>query len=340
MSFSQFTPRVLTGIVNIRPVNRRLFTSFFTDNAPSPADTFELETSLQGQTMLPALSYNDAGTMRNGEIRTLSAVTAPIFKPKRMLSAADKFKRAKGFTPYDTSYDPVERAIAEDLDALIYDIEYMKEIMCANALVNGKIPLFNTVDGKVKEVGTIDFLRPQSHAVTLSGEACWDNAASDLIEQSEQYSSLIMDATGGFGATDVIMGTTAFQLFRKHIDVKDMLDNRNIDAGMLNMDISSLYRGVWNGLRIWTINASYMDLQNERQPFIPSDTALFVARGAKLEIDYGLPSDLECTGPAKIFAKQYKENDPSAYFVMLESRPLPQVKHAGATVLVKVTEAA
>lgn len=339
MSLSHFTPRVLTGIVNIRPVNKRLFTSFFKDNAPSPADTFELETSLQGQSMLPALSYNDAGTMRNGDIRTLTAVTAPIFKPKRMLTGADKFKTAKGFTPYDTSYDPVERAIAEDLDALIYDVEYMKEIMCANALVHGKIPLFNTVNGEVKEVGTIDFLRPKSHTVSLSSTACWDNTASDLVEQAEQYSSLIMDATGGFGATDVIMGTKAFQLFRKHADVKDLLDNRNIDAGMLTLNTSSLYRGVWNGLRIWTINASYKDLNNTKQTFIPSDVALFVARDAKLEIDYGLPSDLECTGPAKMFAKQYKENDPSAYFVMLESRPLPQVKHAGATVSVKVVEA-
>lgn len=339
MSFSQFTPRVLTGIVNIRPVNRRLFTSFFTDNAPSPTDTFELETSYQGQTMLPSLSYNDAGTMRNGEVRTLAAVTAPIFKPKRMLTAADKFKRAKGFTPYDTSYDPVERAIVEDLDALIYDIEYMKEIMCANALVNGKIPLFNTVNGEMKEVGTIDFLRPADHTVTVSGTSAWDNAGSNLVEQAEQYSSLIMNATGGFGATDVIMGTKAFQLFRKHADVKDMLDNRNIDAGMLNMNINSLYRGVWNGLRIWTINASYMDLQGEPQAFIPSDVALFVARDAKLEIDYGLPTDLQCTGPTKMFSKQYEENDPSAYFVLLESRPLPQVKHAGATVSVKVVEA-
>lgn len=339
MSLSHFTPRVLTGIVNIRPVNRRLFASFFKDNEASPSDTFELETSLQGQTMLPALSYNDAGTMRNGEVRTLSAVTAPIFKPKRMLTAADKFKRAKGFTPYDTSYDPVERAIAEDLDALIYDIEYMKEIMCANALVHGKIPLFNTVGGEVKEVGTIDFLRPQSHTVSLSENACWDNTASDLVEQSEQYSSLIMEATGGFGATDVIMGTKAFQLFRKHADVREMLDNRNIDAGVLNMNINSLFRGVWNGLRIWTINASYMDLQGQPQAFIPNDVALFIARDAKLEIDYGLPSDLECTGPTKMFAKQYKENDPSAYFIMLESRPLPQVKHAGATVSVKVVEA-
>ncbi len=337
MPLSQFTPRVLTGVINIRPVNRRLFTSFFQDNAPSETDVFELETSYQGRKMLPALSYNDAGTMRDGEVRTLSAVKAPIFKPKRTFTAADKFVRSKGMTPYDHQ-DPLERAIAEDMDAHISDIEYMKEIMCANALVNGKIPLWNSVNGKVGQIGEIDYNRPASHTVTLSGTAVWSDPSSELREQAEQYSAMIMEATGGFGATDVIMGTKAFSLFLKHADVRDLLDMRNIHIGELNLHTNSLYRGNWNGLNIWTINAGYVDLAGKQQMFIPVDVALFVARDAKLEIDYGLPSDLDCTGPTKIFAKQYKENDPSAYFTLAESRPLPQVKHAGATVSVKVTE--
>lgn len=335
---SHFTPRVLTESINLRPVNRRLFTSFFADNAPSPADTFELETSYQGQSMLPALSYNDESTMRNGEILELSAVKAPIFKSKRIFTAADKFKRAAGYSPYDTSYNPLEVALAKDLDAHIADIEFMKEIMCANALVHGKIPLFNNVGGEIKEMGNIDYRRPESHSVTLSGTGQWDNADSDLVAQCEQYSSMIMDATGGFGATDIIMGTKAFQLFRKHKDVKELLDNRNIHIGELNINTNSLFKGVWNGLRIWTINAGYKDLKGKQQAFIPSDVALFVARDAKFEIDYGLPSDLDCEGPAKLFAKQFKNNDPSAYFTMVESRPLPQVKHAGATLSVKVVE--
>lgn len=338
MPISHFTPRMLTGVINIRPVNRRLFTSFFTDNAPSPTDTFELETSYQEQKMLPALSYNEAGTMRNGEVRTLSAVTAPIFKPKRVFTAADKFKRAKGFTPYDTSYDPLEKALAEDLDAHIADIEFMKEIMCANALVYGKIPLFNSVGGEVKEIGTIDYKRPASHSVTLSGTASWDDENSDLLEQAEQYSSMIMNATGGFGATDIVMGTKAFTAFLKHANVKDLLDTRNINVGNLSFNVNSLFRGIWNGLRIWTINASYKDLAGNQKAFIPSDGALFIAKDAKLEIDYGMPSDLECTGPTRIFANQYRENDPSAFFTYAESRPLPQVKHTGATLFVKVLE--
>lgn len=336
MPLSAFTPRVLTGIVNIRQVNHRLFTSFFHENTPSDKDVFELETSYQGQSMLPALSYNDAGTLRDGDVRTLSAVTAPIFKPKRKFTAADKFVRGKGYTPYDSSYDPLELAIAEDMDAHIADIEYMKEIMCANALVTGKVPLFSIVEGKTKQLGTIDYKRPASHSVTLSGTAKWDNAGSDLIGQAEEYSALIMEATGGFGATDLVMGSAAFKAFLKHANVKDLLDTRNINIGELNINLKTLYRGTWNGLNLWTINAKYKDLSGSQQAFIPSDGALFIARDAKLEIDYGMPSDLDCTGPTRYFAKQYKKEDPSAYYTLVESRPLPQVKHAGATVFVKV----
>lgn len=336
MPLSPFTPRVLTGVVNIRPVNHRLFTGFFKENMPSETDKFELETSYQGQSMLPALSYNDAGTLRNSETRELSAVTAPMFKPKRVFTAADKFVRGKGYTPYDTSYNPLELALAQDLDAHIYDIEFMKEIMCANALVNGKVPLFNKVDGVVKKIGEIDYRRPASHSITLSGTALWNNAGSNLIAQFEEYSALIMDATGGFGATDVIMGSKAFMSFINHANVKDLLDTRNINIGELNINTKTLYRGIWNGLNIWTINASYKDLAGNQQAFIPTDGALFIAKDAKLEMDFGMPSDLDCTGPTKFFAKQYKQEDPSAYFTLVESRPLPQVKHAGATVFVKV----
>ncbi len=335
MPFSQFTPRVLTGVINLRPVNPRLFTSFFKENAPSPVDTFELETFYQGQSVLPALSYNQAGTMRDSGQRSIRAVVAPIFRPKRSFTAAEKFKRAKGMTPYDGTTG-IDEAIAEDMDAHLFDLEFMKEIMCSQALVHGKITLLNKLDDNVVEIGNIDFKRPASHSITLSDTAQWSNAASDIVSQADQYSSMIMEATGGFGATDIIMGKKAFALFRKHKDVQDLLDNRNIHAGELNLTVRTMYKGNWNGLNIWLNSASYRDMKGQNTPFIPEDMALFVARDARLEIDYALPTDVECTGATRYFAKQFKQEDPSAYFTVAESRPLPQVKHNGATVAVKV----
>ena len=43
-----------------------------------------------------------------------------------------------------------------------------------------------------------------------------------------------------------------------------------------------------------------------------------------------------CEGPAKIFAKQFEQEDPSGIFTIAESRPLPMTRHCGWTVKVKV----
>ena len=110
-----FTPRLLTGVINIRPVKHDLFTSFFKDQAPKPVDVLELQTSLRGTAVLPSITNYSEGTMRDGETLSVSYVKAPRFRPKRAFRAADLLKTQKGHSPYDPMVNPVERAIAEDM---------------------------------------------------------------------------------------------------------------------------------------------------------------------------------------------------------------------------------
>ena len=99
MDLSYFTPRVLTGIINLRPVKHDLFTHFFRPLDPKPVDVLELQTSLRGASILPSITNYDGGTMRKGETLSVDYVKAPRFRPKRSFRAADLLKPRKDSLP-------------------------------------------------------------------------------------------------------------------------------------------------------------------------------------------------------------------------------------------------
>ncbi|WP_165071036.1 major capsid protein [Desulfovibrio sp. ZJ200] len=335
MDLSYFTPRVLTGVINLRPVKHDLFTRFFRPLDPKPVDVLELQTSLRGASILPAITNYAAGTMRKGEVLSVDYVKAPRFRPKRAFRAADLLKTQKGFSPYDPRVNPVERAIAEDMDANRDDIDRMVEIMCAQAAVDGRIDLYDMIEGQVVKNYTVDFKRPASHVVALTGEALWSNPASDLAGMMETWNLLIQEDTSGHSATDLILGKNAWTAFRRHPDVKDSLDNRRIDIGQLSPRVGAKLKGQWNGLNIWTHNATYNDLEGNTKYYLEPDYALLLAGSAESVIEFGQPVDVKCEGPAKIFAKQFEQEDPSGVFTIAESRPLPMTRHCGWTVKIK-----
>lgn len=336
---SFFTPRVLTGVINLRPVKHDLFTSFFHEVDPKPFETFELETSLRGASILPSITNFDAGTMRRGETLNVGYVKAPRFRPKRSFRAADLLVTQKGFTPYDPRVNPVERAIADDMDAHRDDIDRMLEIMCAQAAVDGRIDLYDIIEGKSVQTYSVDFKRPATHDITLSGDAVWSNEKSDLVGSVEDYDLLIQEDTGGLSATDLIMGKDAWTAFRRHPDVKDTLDNRRIDIGSLSPRIGAKLKGQWNGLNIWVHNATYKNIKGQTRYYLEPKCALLLARDAESVIEFGQPVDVKCEGPAKIFAKQFEQEDPSGIFTIAESRPLPITRHTGWTVKLTVLSA-
>lgn len=284
--------------------------------------------------MLPSITNAAGGTMRSGREGAAFAVKAPRFRPKRLFKASDLLKHAGGQTPYDLNVNPVERAIAEDMDDHRADIDTMVEIMCAQAIVHGKINLFDAVEGKVVKTFTVDFRRPQAHTVVLEGAAQWTGENSDLQDSLQTYDEMIQEETN-LGATDLYLGRKAWAAFRKHSDVRDDLDRNNINIGLLSPSIQSKFKGIWNGLRIWLVTGTYKDIEGKIQYYLAPEYALLAASDAENVMEFGQPMDVDCTGPVEIFSKQFKQDDPSGIFTIAESRPLPWPKQPGATVLIK-----
>ncbi len=335
--FDYFDSRVLTGVINKRPVKYDVFGHMFTPRPPSASELFELHITSRGVSMLPSITNVAPGTMRGGKQTDISVVKAPRFRPKRVFRAAEMLKTQAGQTPYDEQVDPVERAIAEDMDAHHDDIDYTLEIMCAQAAVHGKIDLYDIVEGKSVPTFTVDFKRPASHTIILSGAAQWTHEDSDLVDACTVYDDMVQQETNR-SLTDVYMGSKAFAAFRKHPDVKDTLDTRRMDFGTLSLRVQDKFKGVWNGLRVWQVGGTYVDLAGEVKHYLDPEMALFLASGAENVIEYGLPMDIECQGPTQYFAKQFTQDDPSGVYTIAESRPLPWTKEPGWAVLIKAVD--
>jgi len=331
-----FDPRLLTGVINKRPLKSDIFTGYFKKRPPSPAELFELHVKTRNITMVPAITNHAPGTMRHGDKVEAYSVRAPRFRPKRAFMAADMFRQPAGINPYDPQDDALGRAIAEDMDLHREELDFALEVMCCQAMVKGKIVLHDLVenDSPVKTF-TVDFLRPSTHNIVLSGSALWTNPDCDLQGQLDTWDLMIQEEIG-FGSTDLLLGKNAWAAFRRHHDVEQDLDNKGIDVGSLAPRIARKYRGNWYGLNIWVIAGTYTDLDGVVNHYLDPDYALLVAKDAESVIEFGRPVDNKCEGPVEIFAKAFPQEDPSGTFTIAESRPLPWPKQPGWVVLAKV----
>jgi hypothetical protein len=331
-----FDPRLLTGVINKRPLKSDIFTGFFRKQSPSPVELFELHVKTRNISMPPAITNHAPGTMRHGDKVDVYTVKAPRFRPKRAFMAADKFKQPAGVNPYNPQDNALERAIAEDMDLHREELDFVLENMCCQAMVLGKITLFDLVeDNAPQKTFTVDFRRPGKHNVLLSGSALWSNSDCDLQGQLDGWDLMIQEETG-FGATELLLGKNAWAAFRRHHDVEKDLDNKDIDIGHLAPRIGRKYRGTWNGLNVYVIVGTYTDLDGVVKHYLDPDYALLVAPAATSVIEFGLPVDNKCEGPVEIFAKAFELEDPSGTFTIAETRPLPWPKQPGWVVLAKV----
>ena len=74
-----FDSRVLTGVINRRPVKYDIFGNMFRRQAPKATELFELHVVSRGVSMLPSITNAAGGTMRSGrEGAVLSEMTAAI----------------------------------------------------------------------------------------------------------------------------------------------------------------------------------------------------------------------------------------------------------------------
>lgn len=83
-----FDSRVLTGVINKRPVKYDILGTMFRRQSPKAIELFELHVVSRGVSMLPSITNATGGTMRSGREGAAFAVKAPHSVPSVRLEDA------------------------------------------------------------------------------------------------------------------------------------------------------------------------------------------------------------------------------------------------------------
>ena len=337
MTLDYFDSRILTGVINKRPPRYSLFTElFFRPGTAQPTDKFELHIKSRGNNLLPFVREEEPGRVLGTGEAEVVVVRAPRIRVKRRYRAEEILKNPAGYNPYQLVADPVEAAIVEDLDALREDADLTVEWMCSQIATSGKITVEDRIDGASKVIYEVDNRMPAAHKVTLTAAGDkWSNASSKILEKVEAWATMIQDETGN-APTELVLGKNVWGHFFRHADVKDMLDNRRIDLGGLSPRVGNMLKGTWDGLRVWLYTGSYTGYSGTVSYLLDPDSIVLGARDSESVIEYGLPLDRKCAGATPFFVKTYEEEDPSATWVLAETRPLPWARRPGCFVCAKV----
>lgn len=224
-------------------------------------------------------------------------------------------------------------------------IQRLWDFMGARAVINGSIPINYYSDaGQLIHSVTIDFGRDSGHTVVLGSGNRWGDAGVKAWDNLQSWIDTVALAKFGGNVTDIYMGAQAAAAFMADAETEKKLDTnlRGSESVMLNRGLVvtdplnpfTLLGTIGSGVRVWRVagpgntfqnnDGSFTDILGAKEVVLASPTV----NGVKA---FGAIQDVEMLQPADIFTKMFKQDDPSAMFIMSQSAPLMIPTHPNAT---------
>ena len=340
----------LTATVNeLKTPHRFLRNLLFSNDDPRPTETLEIGVLVGDRMVAPFVRRGAEAIEITPFQERIYNVTAPNIRIKRHLEAAELlFTRRVGHVIHAEESDVVDAAqehVARNSLRLAQVVDEAEEYLSAQA-IRGAISY--SVDGE--EVFSITFPRSASHNVTLSN--FWDGMSANIELDFRTAMNLVAQDTG-LSVTDVILGAEATNSFLADAKVQNLLDNRRIEAGMLDLSqrvqqSGAIYLGMFRSVRVWSYTratqvpsaaglktlASFDLVRSKYAEFVVADAA------AENVMYYGAIPDLKALQGrlfrGKRFSKSWEQEDPSVMWQLLHSRPLPVTRRPDSMVSMKV----
>lgn len=334
----------LTGMINeIESPGSFLKNLLFSANVETlPTEKIELSYLSGEREVAPFVRKNGEAIPIEGYSETYATVEAPNIRIKRPLTPHPTlFDRKPGtviFPSAGEQISAVQAHVARDTQKLADHITNAEEWMSAMAL-RGAI----AYEVEDQEVFTITFPKPVAHTVTVS--PLWSttsNPEMDFLTAQELISEEV-----GLVPTDAIMGRNAAAAFIKNARVFNLLDNRRIDFGAMELqnqfrDDGALFLGVYAGIRCWRYGRA-LDVNGTSTRLIRDDYVEFVCAtpAAQNVAYYGAIPDWDAFEEGLFqgqrFSKSWLQKDPSVRQILAHSRPLFVPRRPGSVASLKVT---
>jgi hypothetical protein len=229
---------------------------------------------------------------------------------------------------------PAQRAVekmAQDFIELREQITRREELMCAQTIFTGSIPVIG--DG-VNEVITFGFTNTEK--ITTATKK-WTNEASDPLGDLRRWHETVQK-TGFLNCDICVMGKDVVSAFISHPKIKDLLDVKNYNLAVIQprqLPNGVTYIGTIHelGLDIYKYNEWYLDdwtnpAAPEDKPLVPDNQLALLSSNTDWSMYYGAitlidePNGNFRTVEGKLVPDTWTKRKPARRFLNVSSAPL------------------
>lgn len=264
-------------------------------------------------------------------------------KPKDPISPSRVMKRRPTeniFLPNTLSpYQRYLQLAGDILTAHRKAIDNRLEWLAAQAALYGKV----TLEGPDYPTTIVDFERDPSHTITLAGAAnLWSNVDAPIVDNLNAWIEQVRRAKFGGPVTRVTLGKNVVGPFKRNkqvIETRDLFTRGTTGTPARTLatgDYSELVMTIDN-LEIWTTSDWYTAPDGTTKEYMDPDGVLLSGPNLNMVECYGAILDLDAQLQAlPVFIKQWKNEDPSATYLMSQSSPLQVPVNPNNTLFAKV----
>lgn len=334
-----YDTRVLVGVVATIPRPKTfILDNFFPVVSQSTAESILFDVVEGRRRLAPFVAPSVAGRVVRSQGYTTQSFRPAYVKDKRVLTPNRSVTRLAGeqingaLTPEQRRNVLLKTELTDQIDMLTR----RQEAMAMEALVTGK----TTVEGEDYPTAIVDFKRKPSLTKALTGSARWGEAGADPVDDIERWCAEVFKASG-VAPSDVLLTQESWELVKRSPRFKDAIDvnkrggSATAELGIVVVD-GALHVATMGTVRLWVFNDFYEDDEGREVALLPSYGVLILSRGIQGVRHFGAIMDDDVLQAMEYYPKSWKQEDPSARFLLLQSAPLPVPYRINASLFVKV----
>jgi len=343
-SIDELKWQTMTAAINkIKGPQRFLRDLLFGRKETLDTETIEMSYLTGARDAAPFVKKNGEALLVEGLGEEFAVVEAPNIRIKRPFTPSSLlYNRQPGtviFASSGSKRRAIQQKIARELQRLKDLITNREEWMISQA-IRGSISY------SVRDEDNWQITYPRSASHTTTAEVDWDEDSTAKPEVDFLAAKRLIADDVGLAPTHVILGEDAAKYFLQIDQVKDLLDNRRIEAGRVTYtsnfsEQGALYLGQFCGIEVWEYSRS-VNSNGTATDLVRDAYAEFVTASPAAEnvIYYGAIPDMDAlqgrTIQTQIFSKSWVEKDPSVMYALAHSRPLPVPRLPDSTVSMNI----
>lgn len=327
----------LAGVVReLDPFDPFLLAMFFPEVITFETSDIDFDVVSEDMQLAPFVSPMVAGKANKAAGGETRKFRPAYVKPKDVVDPERVLKRRAGeaIGGQLSAAGRRDAIIADILSSHRKQLRRRNEWMAVQSLLTGKV----TVSGEDYPEVEVDFQRAVGNTIVLGGVAAWDQLSTATpVQDIDDWGAL---AEGPINK--LVFAPTAWALFRKFQEVKDLLDTRRGSESVLETGPDggkwASFKGILGGdIECWVYSGYYKNAAGTKVNYLPDNTVIAASDAVEGVRAFGAILDGAAGYQAvEEFSKNWVQDDPAAEFVMTQSAPLMIPSRPNAVVAVTV----